>query len=118
MNSEQLPHLPTKKGSASSNGQQEPSKAVLLNVWSQAKGRCLGQHLGVGTQTGSQRHTSSQILVLSALGTSVPHKGGPDQNKDSVALCPDTTVDAKIQMSQKSYQPRVTRSGATAVMAN
>lgn len=113
MNSEQLPHLPTKKGSASSNGQQEPSKAVLLNVWSQAKGRCLG----VGTQTGSQCHTSSQILVLSALGTSVPHKGGPDQNEDSVALCPDTTVDAKIQMSQKSYQPRVTRSGATAVMA-
>lgn len=35
-------------------------------------------------------------------GMSVPHRGGPDQNNDSVPPCSNTAVDAKIHMCQKS----------------
>jgi len=59
-------------------------------------GWSLGQPLAAGTQTGSQLHMSALVLVLSALGTSVPHRGGSHQDKDSVAPYPGVTVGDKI----------------------
>lgn len=100
------------------------TKAVLQSVWSQAKAGCLGQHLGVGTQTASQMpHIIMGFGFLSALGTSVPQ----------VALTRTRTVQhcaqmlmwvlksgwAKSPTSQHDSFPGLpTRSGATAAMAN
>lgn len=78
------------------------TKSLLLSVWTQTRGVCLGKHLGVGTQTGSQ--------VPHIMDSGCLYFGYRDIF-GSVALtkirtllyCVQTpVVDAEIQMNQKS----------------